>query len=658
MKKSDWLWLLAFAAAWCALRVFWLGADPGIGALWEYGFNVTDEGYYMGAAKDKFVWGTFCDFARRESFTYGYSSLTHWLAYLGYAICGLTDWGWRIPFFALYLVAWAMAFAYVARRTSSKAAFVCCAMCSSIPVVVAYERTACNDLVIGALTVIAFCIASGKGRWRIFASAFVASAISLVKPSVWILLPVVAAGLLSERKTRSRLMDIGVFAVAVVGCLFFWRLMAIVSLLPEAGIHGMSATEILRRTTTHNQLPSLFDFDQLFRGFYSFPRDICTKAFASASAVFFVAPIAMAARSALRREWSWRLLLYVSVPAYVAGVSVNNSICLHYYHPALMLMPLLVAEMYADIAAEKGAEGASSWKLEALMLGIAAAVAVLGGLIPAETFAKPAEVVEYYSTVSNLPRKVVWLLNPGFMLVSSLAVVALIAVLRGVGATLREGAVWLLVCAAAASISLAGFPGAQIAPYIKQTQSEWIIPEVLSLAASFVFVVAIFGMRPGTFRRRLVGLFAPVALAAAFVASPTWRESLVQLLRPGTHEQRSVADEIAALVPTNSVVIGERSSQVLMGKAIKTATTMPGCDPIPIVERLLERDPTVSLFALADSQNAYNLQHFQKHSAEYRLQLLREFKMRSFANGKPASVYFCRIVPQNGKPNSGTREGP
>ena len=244
------------------------------------------------------------------------------------------------------------------------------------------------------------------------------------------------------------------------------------------------------------------------------------------------------------------------------------------------------------------------------------------------------------------------------MVVSSLVVVVLIAVLRGVRATLREGAVWLSVCAAAASISLAGFPGAQIAPYIKQTQSEWIIPELLSLVASFVFVVAVFGMRPSTFRRRLVGLFAPVALAAAFVASPTWRESLVQLLRPGTYTQRAVADEIAALVPTNSVVIGERSSQVLMGKAIKTATTMPGCDPIPIVKRLLERDATVSLFALADSQNAYNLQHFQRHSAEYRLQRLREFKMRSFANASPVPVYFCRIVPQNNKSNSETRVGP
>ena len=616
MKRSDWLWLIAFAALWLALRVFWLDADPGIDAIWEYGFNATDEGYYMGAAKDKFVWGTFCDFARNESFTYGYSALTHWLAYIGYAICGLTDWGWRIPFVALSLIAWLMAFAHVARKASSKAAFLWCAALSSIPVIVTYERTACNDLAIGALAVIAFCLAAGKGRWRIAASAFVACGISLIKPSVWVLLPVVAAGLLSERKTRSRLLDIGMFVAAAIVFLLFWRLMAIVSLLPETAAHGMSASEILQRTTTHNALPSLFDFDQLFRGFSSFPRDICLKAFAPASAIFFVAPLAMAARAVLKRKWDWRLLLYISVPAYVAGVSVNNSICLHYYHPALMFMPLLVAEICSDLSADKEEAGRSFWRIEASMLGLAAIVAVLCCLAPIGSFMKPAEVAEYYSTISNLPRKIVWLLNPGILVISSLAVVVLIAILRGIKATMREGVAWFAVCAAAASISLAGIPGAQIAPYIKQTQSEWILPATLSLAPSFVFAVAVFGMRPSAFRRQLAILFAPVAMAVSFAASPTWRESLVQLLRPGTHIQRSVADEIAALVPENSVVIGERSSQVLMGKAIKTATTMPGCDPIPIVKTLLERDGKVNLFALADSQNAYNLQHFQKHQKE------------------------------------------
>jgi len=92
MKKTTWLWLAGFAVIWFALRVFWLDGDPGITSLWEYGFNVTDEGYYMGAGKDKFLWGAFCDFMRNESFTYGYCPLTHWLSYAAYRVTGLSDW--------------------------------------------------------------------------------------------------------------------------------------------------------------------------------------------------------------------------------------------------------------------------------------------------------------------------------------------------------------------------------------------------------------------------------------------------------------------------------------------------------------------------------------------------------------------------------------
>ena len=70
-KASNWLWFAAFVALWCALRVFWLNTDGGVPSLWEYGYFVTDEGYYMGAAKDMFLRGEFCDFPAGESFTYG-----------------------------------------------------------------------------------------------------------------------------------------------------------------------------------------------------------------------------------------------------------------------------------------------------------------------------------------------------------------------------------------------------------------------------------------------------------------------------------------------------------------------------------------------------------------------------------------------------------
>ena len=62
-RASNWIWFAAFVIVWCALRLYWLNADAGIPSIWEYGYNVTDEGYYMGAGKDKFLWGFFCDYS-------------------------------------------------------------------------------------------------------------------------------------------------------------------------------------------------------------------------------------------------------------------------------------------------------------------------------------------------------------------------------------------------------------------------------------------------------------------------------------------------------------------------------------------------------------------------------------------------------------------
>ena len=650
MKAARWgrlAWPVAFIALWCALRVFWIDADAGVPSIWEYGYNVTDEGYYMGAAKDKYLWGTFCDLDLGESFTYGYSAMTHWLAYIGYAALGLTDWGWRVPFYVLYLLAWCMTFEHVRKRTGDAVAFAGCAMFSSLPLVIAYERTACNDLTIGALAVIAFCLASGKGTWRIFASAVVIGAVILVKPSVWVLLPFVAAGVLSERKTRAAWLDLALFVVASLAAICLWKLLAILSVLPEASRHGVSAAEIIRRTTTHNALPSLLDISHLCRGFSSFPRDICLKSMSVTAIFLSLVPLAMAAYDLLRRKPGWRTLLYLSVPAYVAAVSTNNSICLHYYHPALMALPILLAEAKLDLDQEQAnaVERQGSGKTPVALLALLTAMAGCVSFFALSATVKPQEVVPYVSNISNLPQKVVWGYNAAFILASAALATTGLSFMRGLAALKREGFAWFLLAAAGSSVAFAGLPGLHLAPYMKQTQDLWFAPMALSMMASFAFLAIVFGLPATGLRRRAFMCFIPTAIALSFVFVPTWRNAIPELLGDKSRQQREAAAEIAGMVPTNSVVIGERSRQMLMGHPIRTATTMPACDPIPTVETVLRKDPSVNLFALADSQNAYNLQHFREHSKEYRLDLLKEYKLPSFATGRPASVYFCRIVP-------------
>lgn len=643
MKKTAWFWLLGFAVVWLGLRVFWLDGDPGVSPLWEYGYNVTDEGYYMGAGKDKYLWGAFCDFRRNESFTYGYSPLTHWLSYLGYRLGGLTDWGWRVPFVLFYFAAWMLSFLHVARRCGEKTAFLWCATLSLMPVMVVYERTACNDLLIASLGVIAFCVAAGGGVWRIFVSALVAGAISLVKPSVWIVLPIVAAGILSERKTRKAWLDLALFAAAAIASVWFWRAMALVSLLPEVGRHGMSAAEVLRCTTTHNPLPSLLDYNQFLRGFSSFPRDVCFKALSGVAALVVLLPLAMMARGAILRRASWRLLLYLGALAYVAGVSVNNSICLHYYHPVLMLLPILIAETWSDLhAGEAPREG--RLKEVALPLAIlSGAVAVL--MVFADpSSAKPQEAIAYFSNISNLPQKIVWGFNGGCALLVALATVAVFAMVRGLAALKREGVCWFVCAFAAASVALSNLATPAVARYVKLAASDYVAPTYLVLAVGLAWLAIVFALPNFRLRDKVLAGFAPAVVVLSFLLTPSWRSAAVEMLRPARHDQRRVAAEMAKALPPDAVVLGERSTQVLMGQPFRTATTMPACDPIPIVRKCFEKDAKAPVYGLLDSQNAYNLQHFQKHAGEFRLDLLKKFQLPSFGNGKPADVFFCRVV--------------
>jgi hypothetical protein len=55
LKKSDWFAVLGIAALWVVTRALWGDCDPGVPSMWEYGYNATDEGYYLVGGKEKFV---------------------------------------------------------------------------------------------------------------------------------------------------------------------------------------------------------------------------------------------------------------------------------------------------------------------------------------------------------------------------------------------------------------------------------------------------------------------------------------------------------------------------------------------------------------------------------------------------------------------------
>ena len=645
------IWLFAFVIIWLALRAFWLSGDPGVPSQWEYGYNATDEGYYLDGGKEKLLWGTFTDLSRTEAFTYGFSPGTHLLSYLAHLCFGLSTWTWRMPFIMISLAAWCALFRHVAARRSGAFAFLACVPVAIVPMVIAYERTASNDVLISSLTALAYVAGAGRGKWRSFFAAAIAAAVVLVKPSVWLILPIALAGVLSERKFRTAWIDAAAFVTSAVAFVFLFRLLAAFAVGPDAAREGCSIFEIVRRTTTHYPLPSIFAFSDHLRGLSSFPRDPSGTMLGVLPAFLLPLPMLLFAIETVRGRNVSRMLLFASIPAYVGAVSVMNTIYTHYFMPVVMMLPAIVlngADTLRDVqTADFERKSPPVQVFSAALL----AVLAVGALLLFDFRIKPETAQAVYSRIYNFPQKAVWTATWGLACAIVAIALGLIAAFGG-RRRLKNMAIAALPLAAAASIVCAYLPAVSLAPFMKASPLVHGVPMILNYLAGVGLCITLVVM-PSAFGR---GFRLPVVLLAmvaiGYVAMPNWRTAAAELAARPTHLHREVAGELRKILPADAIVIGERSNQMLMSLPIRTATTFPSnSDPIPVIRRVTERYPNVPLFALADSQHAYNLQHFREHAREFRLDLVKEFKMPSFSNGQPASVYLCRIVqlPQSQK---------
>ena len=646
-KAKFWLLLLAFAVIYLLLRLPWITCDPGIPSVWEYGYNATDEGYYLSGGKEKLLWGHFVDLPRTEVFTYGFSPGTHWLSYLAHLALGLSTWTWRIPFLAIYLCAWLAAFCHISKRTSATSAFALCTSVSLVPMVIAYERTASNDALIAAILMFSYVCATGRSMWRVTAAGLMASSIILVKPSVWVLLPIAAAGAVEGNALKSCVKRLAVFLGAAIAGAFLLKLIAALSVLPDAAQAGVSIWEVVRRTTTHYPLPSIFDFSSHFKGLSAFPRDPSIQLLGAIAPLLVAIPFAMATRNAVAKRWNGHLVLFLAIPAYVAAVSVMNTIYTHYFLPAVAMLPILLCAISQEL--DEGDGEREKWREVAIPLVAALAVCAVAAIFLATYSAPPTVSQNFYSRIYNFPQKNVWGATWPLMFVFTVAATIGIAAIRGFKLKLLEVVAWAAAAFVASSVVFAALPAAQLAPYMKKEAGEYLAPLAVSLATSAIFLVAIFGFNK-RLPRRTISVFAlPLCVIAMYLATPNWRGAFVELVRPGTHFHAETAKELAKLLPKDAIVIGERSNQMLMSLPIRTATTFAAnSDPIPVIEAILKVEPDAKLYALADSQHAYNLQHYKEHAKEYALQPVKTFKMPSFGAGKPSDVYLCKIIKLRG----------
>ena len=221
----------------------------------------------------------------------------------------------------------------------------------------------------------------------------------LVKPSVWILLPIVASGVVEERKFSSAIKDIVLYLIVAVVSVFFWRLLVALSVMPDAAHAGMSVWEIVRKTTTHYPLPPIFDFASHFKGFSAFPRDPSIQLLGVVAPIMFSIPFCVAAKMVAGRRWNGHLLLFVSLLAYVAAVSVMNTIYTHYFLPVVIILPIAISSMSFELEELSQELNKATWRKSAVPFLLTVALCIIASILIASLSKNPSVVQNYYSRI-------------------------------------------------------------------------------------------------------------------------------------------------------------------------------------------------------------------------------------------------------------------
>jgi len=621
---------------WCALRLPWLDGDSGIPSMWEYGYHVTDEGYYLVGGKEKMVWDRFVELPRAETATYGYAPGMHYLSLAAHKMFGLSTWKWRIPFVFINFIAWIVLFFVLARRTRPWEAFAVCAAFSLVPMIVVYERTASNDVLIGSLLVLSCAAALGRGLWRLVLSAFLITPVVLIKPSLWALLPLVVCAALSDSKTRSKLLDAGIFLGAFLVAFLLTKVLVYVVTMPEAAANGVSVGEVMERMNARYPLPDMLDILNHLKGLSSFPRDPSCTILGPLTILLVPLPLFF-----LVRRFEWGTLFGFFIAAYVGAVSIMNTIYTHYFIPTIMALPVFWALVRPHLD-EFCADSREKLPLFGLLSGVAVALAAVLYVALTPLSFDPA-VQHVYSRVYNLPSNNVWTVSGLKSVAFAVAVAAICALFayrrlkwRGVlAAGLAAGFV--------GSVSFAILPAVGLASRIRVPLDAYLMPLVVAVAFG-IWLIAALSLFPSHLRK-LWCLVPAFAVLVAYVAIPAWRSSARELVSPPTHFHREAAETLRKLLPDDAIVIGERSDQMLMSLPIKTSSTfLANSDGTLVADALLKENPQAKLYLLADSQHAYNLQNFEKRKDKYGLEMVHKFSMPSFGSGRPADVYLCKII--------------
>lgn len=621
-------------------RWFWIDCDGGTPSLMEYGYFATDEGFYAGGGKQKFLFGRFISLIRANPNTYAICPSSHLLTWFAFSIFGQTTWAHRFFPLLLNTGAWLGVYAFLSRKTLAWIAFILCACCVLNPFLTVYARTVCNDTLMGSVLLLGYMITRQKGHLWPFLGGCVFGLGLWIKQSIWMLVFLGLSGAGMSPSVKGRWQRVAWFATGFIfSCCLQYGLIRLL-IYPDAVVQNVSIDELLAASDSSYPLPNPFDWVATLKGISSFPRYPSGGLLSMWIPLSLVLPTLLLLRRLTESpvRWDGRLLLYLVYPLYALGIMIMPVYYAHYFIPLLAFIPILWLEARHDLKLWTGTD--RRFTLALMTITLLYFFASFHSFDIAESQAESLNA--YLANAYNLPQRIVWTRNGGYILAGA-------AVLLGMGLWGRHrkltvsttGGV-LLSALGVAGLCYSRLPLSEAYKYTSLFPSTIKDVAFVLQVGSILLFFAVWCL-PEIARRgvRWHVLFLGLLLFGT-VANPRWRKGVFELTQRGYLNKKAVA-ELAKIVPDKAVVFGERAPQLFLSLKARVAPA-PNADPVPMVLTLHKQFPDFPLFALLDSEHNYHFTHYDNNKDKIQLQVIHTLVLPSFNNGLPSNVFLVRLL--------------
>ena len=294
-----------------AVRWAWIDCDGGAPSLTEYGYFQTDEGYYTGGGKRKFLHDHFINVLRAAPCTYAICPSSHVMTWGAFELFGQTTWAHRVFPLLISTCAWLCLFHFLSRKTLPWVAFLLCSVCLLNPLLTVYGRTVCNDTLMSAVLLFGYIVTRKEGLLFPFLGGAIFGLGLWVKPSIWVLSLLGVSAAAMSYSPDKRLRRIASFIAGFLASAGLQYGLILLSVYPDAVMQNIPVDQLLDLSDSSPPLPNPFDWDSTFKGLSSFPRCPADGLLSVWIAFFLVFPGLLLLRRLTDspRLWDGRLLL-------------------------------------------------------------------------------------------------------------------------------------------------------------------------------------------------------------------------------------------------------------------------------------------------------------------------------------------------------------